>query len=36
VEPIPYLLETLAHFTVPGGKQEDDLTIVALARLPDR
>ncbi len=34
VESIPYLLETLARFTTPGEEQEDDLTILALTRLP--
>ena len=36
IESIPYLLEALAQFTEPGREQEDDLTIVTLARLPDR
>jgi serine phosphatase RsbU (regulator of sigma subunit) len=34
VESISYLLDVLERFTLPGTEQEDDLTIVALARLP--
>jgi len=35
VESIPFLLETLEQFTVPGWEREDDLTIVGIARLAE-
>jgi hypothetical protein len=35
MESIPYLLDTLAHFTASGAEQDDDLTILDISRLAE-